>query len=467
VDARQSRNKRANRRLSWVVTSSLAGNFFGRFFDRFFDRSFNRPSGAACRAAALALAFGLGLAGGASAQLQAVPGQVAPGFYFGGLESLSYDSNLTETDVAPRLSTWISNSSLIGGLNETYGRQNLTGTATIGRVIYHDQGDYDYTAEDVHLGWTSSLPGDINTDLDGGQTRQLAHFADFNTPTRNILTRDAINGSVDFPVYGQDFRGLVGGDGSKIRNSDPAEVINNSNSREVNVGLRYQPATGDRLDLLAREQHVDYTSPPSTASLTNANYTDRGIDLRATWVFSPISHILGRVGYTRRRVENPALSFENFSGPGFDVSYVYLPTPKTSLTLYALRQTGATGENGALYAITRTLRFTPAYLPTAKTKLTLNLEYDLYNNITTQSYANALTAYYLSVFPAGSTIPFIPNQSFSYHSTSVGLDGTWDPYRWLEAKLSWRRDERSAGDVALGFNYVERVTMVTVQAKFQ
>ena len=417
-------------------------------------------------AQALAVAMAAALAGygpGALAQAQEVP----LGFSFGPGETLMYDSNVLRLpgDIAdPQGSSDVSAlTSVTGKLHENYGREDLKLSATVGRVLYKRHTQLDYTQQDLHGDLQASLPLSIEATLSASHTATLAHFADFSTTARNVITRNDANADLDLPVL-VDWRAVAGVQGSQSRNSNALFRSQDINSAQVRGGIRYQPTTGNHVDLLVRSVSGTYTNG-SPASYVGPGYRDHATDLSADWTFSGASHLHGRAGYVKHTnddhlfplidafgfpVQPPQLVEikRNFSGPAFDLTYTWQITAITSLRLFGLRESGAAGDNNYQSAVTHTYRITPTYQPTVKTEL--------------DAYAEWSKRDYFTNVLAG-TAQFDGNQRFD-HSHSIGITGTWNPRRWLQGSLDLHHEVRDS-TVTIG-QYKDTMATLQLQGTF-
>jgi hypothetical protein len=175
------------------------------------------------------------------------------------------------------------------------------------------------------------------------------------------------------------------------------------------------------------------------STLAVSPYRERGADLRVKWKFSGASTLTGRVGYVQRR--NDLATFPDFAGAAYDMTYLWQPTARSSLTVLVLRQTGATGDNQYLSSVAHTYRLSPTYAATAKIQVQAQFELSQFD--------------YLPIASA-------PTRSDSVHS--AGLGATWVPRRWITVKIAQTWEQR-ASSLAV-FDYLDRVSSLSLQATF-
>jgi hypothetical protein len=397
----------------------------------------------------------------ARAQVQSA--EVTPGFTWGVGETVEHDSNLerlpggSPTPPADTLKT----TSILGSFDETYSREEISAKANVGRVFYTRPADrqFDYTAEDIEGTLASDLPYNIDTTIKASRTAALAHFADIAQPVRDVIDTKNLSGTLAFPLA-VDFRGVVDGNRVQTRNSFGAFQTQDLDVTGVDGGIRYEPTTGNDVDLVARTAHGVYPNG-SPSALLSPGYRDKGVDLRADWTFSGASHLQGRVGYLKR--SNDELLYavgdqvralnRDFSGPAADLTYLWQITSVTQLTFLALRETGAAGDNNYLSAVSKSFRITPNYRPTPK--------------ITLQAFADwTRRDYFSNVLQAINIQEGLPpgtggrvDDNHTYDASVV-----WTPRRWLQASLEFRRETRDSTIDTLSFK--NDIFIFSIQGNF-
>jgi len=371
------------------------------------------------------------------------------GPYFGAAVSTAYDNNVTQMPGgAGARDSWIDVAKLLGGFDRTFDRQHVTAYAEVDRSVYRQESLYDYTAADLRADVKSNFPSNINTDFGFSRTQTLARAEDLNTIRRNVITTDAANGSIYFPIA-VNWHSVIAGNGSLLRNSNEIDRPTNQNTAEGDLGFRYQTGAKNYVDLLARAAHTTYPDGAGTG-YGNTSYRDRGAELRTVWKFSGSSQVVGHVGYLQRRYEN--LTLLNFSAPTYELTYLWTPSYKTILTLYVLRQAGPAGDSGYLEAVTHTYRITPAYLPAEKIRLETYYQWSSLD-------------YYGNVQVLGAGVPqSAASTSRGDADSNYGVAAMWTPLRWLMLKLDLHHEQRSSNEFQ--FEFSENVAMLTVQAKF-
>jgi hypothetical protein len=422
--------------------------------------------------ALLALTVALVLAPGARAQMAQAAQEAPPlGILVGPGINVEHDSNFlrsagTSAGDVPIVSDTFYDAFLAGSLYETYGRQTVSGALNVGRVVFDREKQYDYTQEDMRAKLESEFPYNIRTSIGADHATSLAHFADIGTAVRDVIDRNEFDASLYFP-FDIDWQGLVLGTFNNTINSAPVLQPDDVQTKELDVGLRFVPSSGNHVDLLLRNTLGRYPDG-SPSLLVSPQYRERGADLRVDWTFSGASQLIGRAGFLERRNDDllvtevlpggPRDRFlpivqtldinRNFAGPSYDLTYNWRLTGAVRLSVFGIRTTGAAGDYDYLSAVTTTFRVTPTYQPNEKIGMDAYGEWnrrDYFDNyaLLTQSVAGTLRLDY---------------------ARNAGFDFKWTPRRWLTVNLTARREKRDS-NIAL-YNYIDNIATLTVQASF-
>lgn len=419
-------------------------------------------SGSVCVVVALArtVVLALVLATQFSQSLRAQ--EVPLGVSWGVGETVEHDNNLTRANAQspyPILSATSYLTGLTGMVHETYGREDVTASATIARALYPVYSQYDITQQDIRGTLLSNLPLSTEAVLTLERTSQMAHFADLGSPIRDVIYHNEVNASIDFPLT-VNWRAVVTGDDGRTLNSASIFQTQDLNTTEVDGGIRFQPSTGNHVDLLLRTVHGTYPNG-SPSVFISPGYNDRGADLRADWTFTGASHLMGRAGYIERRnddlyyLDTTTFPFQvrelsrNFSGPGFDLTYIWQATGASKITAYGLRQIGAAGDNNYLSAVTRTFRLAPAYQPSVMFAMEAYFEWSLRD-------------YFSDVYSVVTGLP--PGTTRRDNSHNAGISVVWNPRRWLQAKLDLRREQRDS--TISSWVYTDSNASLSLQCRF-
>lgn len=348
---------------------------------------------------------------------------------------------------------------LVGTLHEVYGRETLTASADVGRVHFQQDNQFDYTSEKLRADLASDLPYGSLFKAGFGRTAQLAHFADIGNSLRDVIDTNEVDATLAVPVLPntQDWQAMLTGTDARTTNSSGPYQTLDLNDEEVDGGIRYQPSSGNHVDLLFRDGYGVY--PNGSPSLfISPSYRDLGADLRIELALTGASHLSGRAGYLERRNDNLVLNGylatsalergrtrvkegvdidRDFSGPGFELTYVWQVTGAAALTAYGLRDLGSAGDNNYLSAVSHIYRFSPSYQPEEKIRVEMYYEWSERNYF--GNYA-ALTQ-------------SAPGTTRLDTGRNAGLMLRWTPRRWLQFTLDLRRESRDSN--ILAWSYVD------------
>jgi hypothetical protein len=379
-----------------------------------------------------------------------------PGFFFGSVLTTEYDSNVTRINGPAGLypgspgarGSDIDTGKLFAGFDRVYDREHLFFSADVSRVLYRQFSLYDYTGQDERIGFDYELPADIKTQVVANRAQFLADQAYLTTVRRDVIVRTDLHGMISMPVSTY-WRGVVMTDFLKSRNSNGVDVPTDLDQVEFDVGTRYQTGPSNHLDLLARNTHTTYPHAEESI-LGDTSYDDRAADAVVLWTFSGSSALRGHIGYLERR--NVNLTFRNFSGPAYDLTYIWTPGSKTQVDFVVLRQTGDAGYSEYLSAVTHTYRIKPSYQVTPTIKLGAQAEWDRLD------YFSDLLNILLHAPPQIDRVDSI---------ASIGANLTWSLGRSFKVRLEASHQRRfEAGTLYNYFNFTDHYALLSVEARF-
>lgn len=380
----------------------------------------------------------------------------ARGSYWGATLGAAYDNNVTAQPGSAAVGSAIDSAGVTGRFDNSYDRQHVTASADVVRNMYLNFPLYDYTSEVLRADLKSNFQSNINTEIGVSRVQHLAEQQDLNTIRRDVLTTDSGQLAAYFPVA-VDWHALVAGSAAWVDNSDVVDRPTNLDTKEGDVGVRYQRSLDNYIDLLGRYAHTTYPDA-IVADALNPTYDDRGADLRTRWKFSGSSMLTGHAGYLQRRYTQ--LPFLDAAGPTYELAYTWTPGYKSELLLYALRQSGAAGDSGYLSGVTHTYRVAPTYLASSDVRL------ELYYQWSRLDYYGNDQAILTNQIPAPTTQAAAASIVATSRADTQYLFGfllKWTPRRWLAVNLEAHRQARSSNMAE--FDYEDRYTGVTVQLK--
>jgi hypothetical protein len=156
--------------------------------------------------------------------------------------------------------------------------------------------------------------------------------------------------------------------------------------------------------------------------VSSENYQEDQSELKANWILSSTSTVIGRVTYLDRKYElTPA---NDFSGTGGELSYYWFPTIKLRVRLAAVRNIVPWKSLTSNYRVNNAFTFAPDWQVTEKTNV-----YFSYLRIDDE-------------YPTASAV--IPERNDTTDVAVLGL--TWRPARLVSIGASVRYEQRSSND---------------------
>jgi len=371
------------------------------------------------------------------------------GFHFGGGVNVANDSNVFRTSATGPgavTSVYMTTPYALASFDRTYGQQHVFASVNFGRVLYSSGlSSYDYNSETVDAGYRLGSWQRFNVGIEWVRSASQVNFGDTLFKVPDVLTRDAVTIDVDEPVIG-DWHLVGNATGAFDRYSDASSSFSNLDRFGGQVGVRYVPVYGNRIDLLLGETHGRYPNGAAT-SFGNAAYRDWLADLSVSWRFSGSSRLDGHAGYQQRR--NETLTFRDFSGLSSDLAWVWAATGKLTLTSSVSRVMGAAGDVQFLTAVTKTWRLAPAWQATEKIKV----EAAVYRSVR-DYFGQGLQLGPGSPLPAAAHIDTILGGS---------LTTTWVMQRWLTLSADLRAEHRDS-NLAV-WAYSDRIAGISAQVR--
>jgi hypothetical protein len=367
------------------------------------------------------------------------PGSLPEPYYLGVSQAVSRDSNLfrlpdgspTPTSAKSR-SDLISTTSLLAGLDRSFGRQRLRGSATLQHNRFRDNEQFDNDGHGLNLVLDWETLNRLSGNVSLASNRSLRRFDPSETNVaseRNVETVKLADATVRLGVVTR------------------ATVEANVNHREVgyssaryadreykqtseSIGARYRPAAAATVGAGLRFTQGRYAR-------FDDRYDRRDIDFTGRWEPGDGTVVSGRLSYGK--TEYDRATQRNYSGPSAVLGVLWQPTGKIRLTGRAARDTGqdfaflnsGIGDRDPLTAdysrTTTSAKLQAVYLATAKTQLQLSASH------ARRSLATRLP---------GSSV-----QEGSDRVTQWQIGPTWMPSRGLQFGCDLTHERRSARGV--------------------
>lgn len=327
----------------------------------------------------------------AQAQTQAPPGSAAPTaqgpvaeapepYHIGAALAYTHDSNLFRLPdgVAPptakrKRSDAISTASVIAGLDRSFGRQRVRGTASLKHNRFRENKQFDNEGHALNLALDWETINRLSGNVSVASNRSLRRFDPSEASAaseRNVETVDVADATVRLGVV---TRATVEAnvnhrrvDYSSARFRDRAYQ-----QTAASLGGRYRPAAATTFGAGLRLTEGRYP-------WFDDRYQRRDIDFTGRWEPGDGTVVNGR--FSIGKTEYDRFTERNYSGPSGAIGVLMEPTCKIRLSLRAARDTGQDsafltyGTESVMgladYSRTTTsARVQATYLATAKTQL--------------------------------------------------------------------------------------------------
>ncbi|MEC5387846.1 hypothetical protein VVD49_19090 [Uliginosibacterium sp. H3] len=289
-------------------------------------------------------------------------------------ESAKYDSNVfrlanesytAATSEAGQRHDFVSITTLRAALDKRFGRHRLIIFAAPSIVRYQTFDQFDYIGQQFVTDWSGRIGNDGRYGASYSHTKSATDPADQQVATGNTATRDMLGADLALP-FAPRWLAVTAWRADKIRNSSETERTGDNDGGWIDGGIRFQPASGNKIDLRYRRSHYNY--PNIIPSVVSDNtYTQNEVELSTVWQLSEPSRLEGRVSYVQREHEN--IPERDFSGWVGSVGYIWTPTEATRLALRVFRDLGAVSDASASYADTYGISLVPNWALSPKLAL--------------------------------------------------------------------------------------------------
>lgn len=414
------------------------------------------------RTAALGLLLGL-------ATMQAALAETSP-WYLGASQAFSHESNLyraadSDTISAPfSKADTVASTSLLGGLDQQWGRQHLGATASVRANRYQNNSHLNNTGYGLNaaLDWQTieRLSGRISLASDQNLGQFNAREGNQIVTLRNVVRTNQLDATARLGSVTR----LTLEAGAGYRNVDnSAAKYDARDSRQIygSLGLRWRSSPALQLGAALRQTNGRY--PHFAAADGSGNYdpdvfhrTD--IDLTARWNPSGASSLSIRLSPTRLRYDRDTA--RNMSGLTGLLAGDWQPGGKLRLSTRLSRDNGQSAD---LYSLENSGRGVMDYGRTT-TALQLSAAYDL----------TAKLALNASVGRAHRSLVNTDIRNDVVRSTAAGSDDTdtfalgarWTPLRWALVGCDLNLENRHASSTltwSYGNTSVSCYGQITIQ----
>ncbi|MEP7101528.1 MAG: hypothetical protein ABI781_13525 [Burkholderiales bacterium] len=269
-------------------------------------------------------------------------------WYVGASQTLTHDSNVYR--LPNGAGDTYSSTGLLGGFDQSIGRQHFAATANLKYNKYNEQTTLNNTSYGLNAGWDWTSIENLSGSLNLAANQNLATFdgnATIPTSGRNILKTEAIAANVRWGGTGvlslqTDYAH------NRVHYTAPEYLSAQSSADSGSLGAYYNVGPtlklGTAVRLTRTVSPYGFQSSPGVYESTSSN--GRNLDLSADWRYSPQTGVSARLSWTRQ--SNSGSSGQDFSGITGALSANYAPTAKLSFNAGFNRDTGT---NASLFNI--------------------------------------------------------------------------------------------------------------------
>lgn len=263
--------------------------------------------------------------------------------------------------------------------DKTVSRQRFLADVNLEQNSYERNDNLDHIAGNAGTKWLWAIGSQWSGKLGYDHRRRLSGFADLSVNnvafnTKNLVDQDAVSITGGYRLHPR-WRVWGGLDFLEATNSSPKLIQNDTSITTGSLGVDYQTPSDNTIGLQLRYGEGLFPNRQVVASrLVNNQFTDTSPAMTWAWNLTGHSRFDGRLGYTIRKHEQ--FSARDFSGPTFQVRYVWVPTEKLRFDANALRELLTEQSDTSSFVVASGLRLTPQWAVTPKFSLRSVLSYE-------------------------------------------------------------------------------------------
>ncbi|PIV74790.1 MAG: hypothetical protein COW56_04285 [Rhodocyclales bacterium CG17_big_fil_post_rev_8_21_14_2_50_68_7] len=258
-------------------------------------------------------------------------------------------------------------------LDKTLGRQRLHGRFTANQVRYGRFDFLDYDGTDAAASWLWRIGNRWDGEARYESTKTLTAFDDFRAPVRNLTTVETARFGANYWFH-PDWTLVAALDAGQGRNSTTARLANDFDRDAIEAGVRFGPATGNRIGLSLRR--TDYQFPNRASGSTFGNdQTLYDIEGNGQWNMTGKSRLVARAGY--RKMVHAERPERDFAAPTARIEYDWTPAGKSAINFALRREISSFETVSTSFIDTRAASISPSWTPSAKMRVQGRFEYRL------------------------------------------------------------------------------------------
>ena len=252
-------------------------------------------------------------------------------------------------------------------LDKPYAQQRLQGDLTATQYSYRNNSYLNDSAVDYRGAWLWAVTPQLTGVLAVDQVSSPVSYADLQSATNHNLRKNTSRQlTADWAVDG--VWHVVGGANHLRSTTEGGELTATGNYEQNSAegGVKYVSPANNSIAAVRRQVRGDYLGRP-------LSYDQSDSELVGIWQLTGKSRIDAKLGYTDRTYN---LTQRNYSGTTGALSYQMTPTGKLRLTLATGRDLVPYIETNNSYYVSNFVAFTPAWLLSEKTTISLRLGFN-------------------------------------------------------------------------------------------
>ncbi|MBI3479743.1 MAG: hypothetical protein HY016_05225 [Nitrosomonadales bacterium] len=329
-------------------------------------------------------------------------------------------------------------------IDKKYSNQEIIVNALGTDIKYRNFANLDYASSSLKGAWNARFTSRLNTALSVSRAQTLINPADSRLYTRNLSTND--NAGLNGDGYlGGNWHVLFGASAGKTSSTINDINFLSSRTKANEGGIKYDPADGKSVTLLVHNLRVSNPdAQPNPWLLMDTGYTEKQLELRATWQINGKSGLSGSLQKNDHRNFN--YSQRDYHGNQGNLSYMLSVSEKTFLNVSLQRSLNSWLTLYSSYFVADSVVVTPSWQVSARTSVHMSI------NRTRNDYLGPL-------------IPDMILRSDVIRSTQLGID--WTPQRAITISATVQHSKRtSTPDAYSSFGYDDNTASLSVQANF-
>lgn len=255
-------------------------------------------------------------------------------------------------------------------VNKDISRQNIQLGANINQLLYTEHTAFDTTLVNLGATWNWRVGNQVGGRIGYKQNQYPSQFLNTTTFTPNKRTVAIPFASIGYQFH-PSWELRAGYQYVDISNSAATFKLADLQQSEYEGAVRYRTQFGNLVDLFYRftdgkrpnVEQVAVVVDPVLQRPGQFEQNDFGLRVER-WELTGRSRFEGFLAYTNRSYQQ--FANRDYSGPTFNLNYIYLPTGNTSISLAVYRLIGAFTDVTANYIVTTGVTLAPTWQATSK-----------------------------------------------------------------------------------------------------